>query len=528
MTIARILAGLLTLTCAAAATAQDAARPATQPATPKYNVLFIISDDLRAELGSYGGLAKTPNLDALANKGVKFERAYCQYPLCNPSRTSMLTGTYPTQSGVIGNRDDWRATHPDWVTLPRLFKDNGIPSLRTGKIFHGIDWLDDPKAWTEGGTFKPVTATSQAAAVARDRRGGEGEVDPDARPRRNAATRLTPATNPAGPVDHNSREYLLAGSAPVPGQPAQQARSDHWGATDDGPDGGTAGSTHQAIDYLNRYKDQQFFLAVGYSKPHSPLDTSLRFFQEYDFNQIPLPVDYQTKPTLPAGFPQGAIRPNNADLFVGKRESTPESARDMIRAYLACISSVDFNVGKVLAEVDRLGLADKTIVVFWGDHGYQLGEKGKWSKAGSVWEQGARVPTFIYAPGLPGMGKSSPRVVESVDFYRTLADLTGLKVDDHVDGRSLVPLLKNPTAEWNHPAYTVWSEDGRTLTAISVRNERYRYAEFTAGAGGAMLLDEVNDPHELKNVVDDPAHAAVRAELAKLVADYRARFKPTE
>jgi arylsulfatase A-like enzyme len=124
------------------------------------------------------------------------------------------------------------------------------------------------------------------------------------------------------------------------------------------------------------------------------------------------------------------------------------------------------------------------------------------------------------------MGQASPRVVESVDLYRTLADLCALPVPNNVEGRSLVPLLKDPQAAWDHPAYTVWSEDGRTLTAISVRNERYRYAEFTAGSGGAMLLDEANDPHELTNVVDDPAHAAAKAELSRLVADYRARFKP--
>lgn len=518
MTPIRSILAFLTLVLSSVAFAQPAA-------APKYNVLFLISDDLRAELGSYGGLAKTPNLDALANKAVRFERAYCQYPLCNPSRASLLTGHYPSNNGVIGNRDNWRDVHPDWVTLPRLFKDNGIPSLRTGKIFHGIDWLDDPNAWTEGGTFKPAPEP-QAAAVARDRRNADGETDPDAATRRPPATRPVVATTSAGPVDHNSREYLLAGSAPVPGQPAQQARSDRWLAIDDGPDGGTAGSTRQAIDYLNRYKDRQFFLACGYSKPHSPLETSLRFFQEYDYDQIPLPVDYQTKPTLPAGFPQGSIRPGNADLFVGRHDSTPETARDMIRAYLACTTSVDYNVGQVLAELDRLKLADKTIIVFWGDHGYQLGEKGKWSKAGSVWEQGSRVPFVIYVPGLGGMGKSSPRVVESLDLYRTLGDLLGLNVADHVQGRSLVPLLKDPAAAWDHPAFTVWSEDGRTLTAISVRNEKFRYAEFTASSGGAMLLDEINDPHELKNIVDDPAYAGVRAELAKLVAEYRAGFKP--
>lgn len=489
-----------------------------QQASPKkYNVLFIMSDDLRAELGSYGGLAKTPNLDALGKKGVLFERAYCQYALCNPSRSSMLTGHYPTQTGVLGNTANWRTNHPDWISIPRLFKDNGIPSLRTGKIFHGVASMDDPNGWTEGGA-------NQGGAVE-----PEARANPDGLVRPlYAQTSGAPATAPAAAVDHNSREYLLAGSAPVPGQAAQQARSDHWGAVDDGPNGGVAGSTRAAIDYMTRYKDKQFFLACGYSKPHSPLDTSLRFFQEYDWNKIPLPVDYQPRPTLPPGFPQGSIRPNNADLFIGRHESTPDTARDMIRAYLACVSSVDFNVGLVLAELDKLGLADKTIIVFWGDHGYHLGEKGKWSKAGSVWEQGARVPTIIYVPGMEGMGKRSPRIVESVDLYRTLADLCSLPVASHVEGRSLVPLLKNPTAEWNHPAYTIWSEDNATLTAKSVRNEKYRYAEFTAGGGGAMLLDEEADPHEVKNVVDDPKYASVKAQMQELLKKYPGLPKPAQ
>lgn len=481
--------------------------PAAAQDRPKYNVLFIFADDMRAELGCYGGLAKTPNIDALAHSGVLFERAYCQYPLCNPTRSSLLTGHYPIYTGVLNNTANWRTDHPDWVTLPRLFKEHGYASLRTGKIFHGIASLDDPNAWTEGGAAQG------------------GVVEPDGAMADPVGGPIYAMTTAADAPDRNSKEYLLAGSGVNPGQAAQQQHSDHWSATDDGPDGGITGSTRQAISYLNKYKEKPFFLALGYSKPHSPLDTSLRFFQPYDINQIPLPVDYAVRPTLPPGFPQGSIRPRNADLFIG-RDSNPDTAKDMIRAYLACMTSVDVNVGIVLAELDRLDLRKNTIIVFWGDHGYQLGEKGKWSKAGSVWEQGARVPTIIYAPGLAGMGKPSSRVVESLDFYRTLSELCDLTPPDHVQGRSLIPLLKDPSATWDHPAYTIWSEDSRNLTAVSVRNEKYRYAEFTAGSGGAMLIDEEKDPHEIKNVVDDPAYAAVKEELHKLVVDYKAKYKP--
>jgi len=187
---------------------------------------------------------------------------------------------------------------------------------------------------------------------------------------------------------------------------------------------------------------------------------------------------------------------------------------------------MDWNVGRVIAGLDKLGLRQKTIIVFWGDHGYQLGERGKWSKAGSLFEQGNRVPFIIVAPNAKGNGKVCSRVVESIDFYPTLAELCGLPVAKEIEGRSLVPLLKDPRAEWNHPAYTVWSEDGRTLQGIAVRTDRWRYAEFDGGKGGAMLFDEQTDREELKNLADDPKLASVRAELSELVKKYAANFQP--
>jgi arylsulfatase A-like enzyme len=413
----------------------------------------------------------------------------------------MLTGRYPTSTGVLGNRDNLMTIHPEFVTIPRMFKENGYASLRTGKVFHGIAAMDDPKGWTEGGANQG------------------GEVEPET----NAGSPIYALqSTTARATDRNSREWLLQNSTYANAGMTQAQRSDRWAATPGEPAGPA-----KAIDYLNRYKDKQFFIACGFSKPHSPLEAPVRFFEMYDWNKIQLPVDYAPKPTIWPGFPQGSIRPRNADLFIG-RDSTVETAKDMFRAYLACTSYSDWNVGQVMAELDRLGLTEKTIIVFWGDHGYQLGEKGKWSKAGSVWEQGARVPFIIRVPGMAGNTKSSPRVVESVDIYRTLAELCGLPVQEGVEGRSLVPLLKDPQLKWDHPAYTVWSEDNRTLTAVAVRNEKYRYAEFTAGTGGAMLLDEAADPNEVKNLADDPAYASVRAEMSKLVQEHKAKWKPPQ
>jgi arylsulfatase A-like enzyme len=192
----------------------------------------------------------------------------------------------------------------------------------------------------------------------------------------------------------------------------------------------------------------------------------------------------------------------------------------MIRAYLACISYVDWNVGRVLAELDALGLRDNTIVVFWSDHGYQLGEKGKWSKAGSLWEQGTRVPFIIHDPRVAGNGRTSPRIVQAIDIYPTLADLCDLPKPEGLEGRSLRPLLEDPDRPWDHPAFTVWSERNRGVSGVVMRTERWRYAEFFGPGAGAMLTDPIHDPHELTNLVHDPQYADVVRGLSATLHEY--------
>ncbi len=208
----------------------------------------------------------------------------------------------------------------------------------------------------------------------------------------------------------------------------------------------------------------------------------------------------------------------NADLFIGRGASEAE-AKEVIRAYLASISWVDWNMGRVLAELDTLGLRENTVVVFVADHGYQLGEKGKWSKAGSLFENGTRVPLLIHAPGVKGNGRSCTRIVQSMDLYRTLAELCSLPAPEEVRGKSLTPLLQNPRAAWDRPAFSIWSEDGATVHGTAVRTEQFRYAEFgEAGANGAMLFDVHTDPLELKNLAEEGKYAEVRQRLSKLIA----------
>jgi PelA/Pel-15E family pectate lyase len=466
------------LSAAITQAADDAAR---------MNVLFIISDDLRTELGCYASpLAKTPNLDRLATTGVRFERAYCQYPLCNPSRSSMLTGRYPTTTGVIGNRTWFGERHPEFISLPKYFQEHGYVTLRAGKIFHG--GIDDAVAWTVGGQPRRLSE-EPSNDVQRVRR------EPPAR--RDGLTK----------AQYNDRWVVLEGD--------DEQTGDHRTAD-------------RAIRLLKEHRDEPFFLGVGFSKPHSPLAAPKRFFDMFDVADIELPPDFATSPTVPDGFPVGAIRPRNADLFIG-RDATPDEARQMIRGYLASTAWMDWNVGRVLDALDELGLRENTIVVFWGDHGFQLGEKGKWSKAGSLWEQGARVPLFVCDPRNDTAGQASPRVVESIDIYPTLCELCGLPPAAGVEGRSLQPLLEDPDASWNHPAYTVWSEDGRQVTGVAVRTEHWRYAEFFGRGAGTMLIDSESDPHEMTNIVDEPGHSEVTERLSRLARRHvRGRFGPRQ
>jgi iduronate 2-sulfatase len=438
---------------------------AGRAADPRPNVLFIFSDDLRPELGCYGtpGI-KTPHLDALASRSVRFNQAFVQYPLCNPSRTSMLTGRYPTTTGVMTNRLWFGGFHPEWQTLPRFFKDNGYETMRAGKIFHG--GIDDYEAWTEGG----------------QKRNFEGAND----------------TRKTGQVAANSdRIIVLEG---------------------EGESHGDYETASRTIGYLQRAKTngRPFFIGCGFLKPHSPPTAPKKFFDLYDVDKIPLPVDFASQPQVPAGAPPVALT-KSGDLFIGRAASERE-AREVKRAYWASVSFVDAQVGRVLAALKDSGLDRNTIVVFWGDHGYHLGEKGKWAKHNSLFEIGTRVPLMISVPGSAANGKVCERVVESLDLYPTLAELGGLRPPAGLEGASLKPLLQNPAAPWNRPAYSFALVQG--MLGRAVRTERWRYAEWDEGRAGAFLFDRSNDPHELKNLVADPARASTIKALKELLARF--------
>ncbi|HEY8561949.1 MAG TPA: sulfatase [Pyrinomonadaceae bacterium] len=449
---------------------------------PKYNVLFIASDDLRPELGAYGvsGI-KTPNIDRIAARGLRFDNAYAQYPVCNPSRTSLLTGRYPTETGVMNNNDYFRRIDPSTVTLPQYFKNNGYVTIRSGKIYHG--GIDDPDSWTIGGEKPDPNITER----------GNPNFKPVPRPA-------------ADPDDEEKTEAQGAG--------IKASNSDRIVVLEgDGEKHGDYKAATRAVEYIEKYKDQPFFLAVGFVKPHSPPTAPKKFFDLYNVSTIPLPVDFGTTPKALPGAPEISIAPRNADLFIG-RESTPELSREMKRAYWASTSFMDAQVGRVVDALEKNGLREKTIVVFWGDHGYHLGEKGKWSKAYSLYEVGLRVPLIIAVP--KGKSEATSRVVELVDLYPTLAELCGLPTPSAVSGHSVAKLLKNPRAEFERPAYSV--TEYRKSLGKSVRTARWHYVEWDEGKSGAMLYEHPKDALELKNLAGDPRYAAVVAEMKGLLA----------
>ncbi len=443
-----------------------------------------------------------------------FERGFCQYPLCNPSRTSMLTGRQVINTGIMDNSAGsffWNA-HPDWVSLPKYFMQHGYITARTGKIFH----FDDGPAWGVGGGAAGATDPSEAFDIPmlNSRPGVFGQAAPAA----SSGSGAVPAQPTLDEITRYNRQASSNAGKTKAGYSDEIIKLEG-----DGQGHGDYATADRAIEYLQQYKDQPFFIGCGFVKPHSPPAAPQRFFDMLPLDKIQLPVDYAPRRTVPEGFPEGCLRPRNADLFIG-RDSTPETAKEVIQAYYASVAWTDWNIGRVIAELDRLGLREKTIICFSADHGYQLGEKGKWSKAGSLWEEGARIPIMIAAPQAKGNGQVCRRIVETINLYPTLSELCGLPKPDGMEGRSMTALLNDPQAEWNYPAFTVWKENGDAPTGLGVRVENWRYAEYDLG--GPMLLDMVNDPHQLKNLAHDPKYADVTAKMADLIKQYRTREFP--
>lgn len=436
------------------------------------NVLLIMADDLNCRLGCYGDpQVKSPNIDRLAREGVRFERAYCQFPLCSPSRSSFLTGRRPDSTGVLtnpGNNDHphFRDKLPDAVSMPELFRKNGYAVARVGKLYHynvpngiGTSGLDDARSWDK--TFNP--------------KGRDKDDEPHI-------------------------FSLVKG---------QFGGTLSWLAADGADAEQTDGiAARQAVDLMRENREKPFFLAVGFYRPHTPYVAPKKYFEMYPLSSIKLPP-------VPAGHDQAIPAAAVANRKPEEKRLTDDLKRQAIQAYHASTSFMDARVGELLDALDQLDLARKTIVVFVSDHGYHLGEHSLWQKM-SLFDGVARVPLIIRAPGNKGAGKASPRTVEMIDVYPTLADYCGLKAPRELEGLSLKAFLDNPTAARERPALTQVRRpmaDGR-----SVRTERHRYTEWNKGAKGRQLYDLDADPLEMNNLASDPAQAETIARLSKLLA----------
>lgn len=451
------------------------------------NVLFLVVDDLNCRIGCYGDpIAQTPHIDRLAQRGVRFERAYCNYPVCNPSRSSVLSGRYPTTTGVLDNRT-WLMLEDGHPTLPRLFEKQGYASALFGKVWHipqnngYVDLANLPD--------NPVLKTFYTPAQRAEQR----------------------ATRPDFWQQPQNYDHYTA-DPPHAGEVARLiATSNVFGPVPVGNQTPDITFARNGIAQMQQWQGggKPFFLAIGFHKPHVPLQAPQEYFDQFVADEFPLPPDFANTPSGPPGTPADSYR-QNLDLYAG-RSFTSAEARAALRAYYACVSYTDSQIGRVLAALDASGQADNTIVILWGDHGWHLSDKGMWAK-GTLFEAAVRAPLIIVDPRLKGTaGKSSRRIVQFVDIYPTLAELCGLPLPAGLDGVSLKTLLNRPDAAWAQPAFTVQTRGW--FIGRSIRTERWRYTEWDEGRRGMALFDHESDPHELVNLAPNPAHRGTVAQL---------------
>jgi len=459
--------------------------------TSKLNVLFVMADDLRPELASFGSPALTPNFDRLAKRSVQFDRAYCQQALCNPSRSSMLTGRRPDSLRQWNNGLHFRERNPDVTTLPLWFKEHGYTSRCVGKIFHNWHTKEkgDPRSWSAPEFLHYANHGDDAAEVS-------GELPP----------------NLASPSPRRYTNVPLYECRDVPDEAYYDGRV-----------------AHEAIRVMREVREQPFFLAVGFWKPHAPFNAPKKYWDMYDRAKLP-----KLNPARPTGAPDIAFHDGRELRGIPPNQVTFTDAQiaEIRHGYFANISYLDAQLGKVLDELDRLKLTDRTVIVFAGDHGYHLGEHTQWAKT-SNFEYDARVPLFLATPKLATAGKRTSSLVELVDLFPTLVDLCGLPRPNGLEGASLVPVLNDvsksvkPAAFTQHPRPSYFDREPSGEPAamgVSVRTARVRYTEWrdwkTKRIVARELYNAEQDPEELRNAVDEPAWADAQREAEHLISTF--------
>ena len=433
-------------------------------AAEKLNVLLIVADDLRDTVGCYGNTAvKTPHLDRLAARGVRFDRAYAQYPVCNPSRTSFMTGLRCEQTGVIGNMTLFRTKLPDIVTLPQMLRQNGWHAASFGKIYHvgeangeiRDNWLDAGKSWDEAKMFR-ATEAGRGILEGRNLTGGK-------------------------------------------------LKWCEWGMTagsdDDQPDGQTAVHSIAAIEKLTA-EGRPWMIAAGFHRPHDPFLVPKKYFDLYPAGSLTLHRDPPDATPLEKYSLSGGAFAEAFNAF------TDRERMEFLRAYYAGVSFTDAQVGRLLDTLDRLKLWERTLVIFISDHGYHHNERNWWNK-NTLFDRSCRVPLLVAAPGVTG-GQSRASIVELVDLYPTIADYAGTKPPHALAGQSLRPLIQSAAAKSDETAFTFVSRGAAYGQAI--RTPQWRYIQWSDGS--AELYDAAQDPGETRNLARAPQHASVVAQLS--------------
>lgn len=457
-------------------------------AARRKNILFIAVDDLRPELGCYGHpMVKSPNIDALAKNGVLFERTFCQQAVCAPTRASLLTGRRPDTTKIYDLKTHIRTTMPDVVTLQQYFKNNGYFSEGMGKLFHA--GYEDEKSYSVPHRY--AKAEQYAIEANNNLKKSGGKVTKAGDGQADGGRMRGPATECADVPDdfYEDGKYSVMAIESLQ-RLAPKAKSEKEG------------------------EHQPFFLGVGFRKPHLPFVAPKKYWDLYDRSKIPLPYPERPHHAPDLAFANwGELRSYSDIPDVGPCDEA--KTKELIHAYYACVSYMDVQVGKLMAELDRLDLRKDTIVIIWGDHGWKLGEYSEWSKH-TNFELDTHVPLIISDPDLP-KGVRTKALTEFVDIYPTLTELCGLSLSDGMEGTSMVPLFTEPQKPWKKAAFSQYPRGKNKIMGYSIRTDQYRYNEWIDIKNKEIVAKELydlkNDPLCKECIVDEPQYKDLIAEL---------------
>ena len=459
------------------------------------NILFIAVDDLRPELGVYGARAITPNIDKLAAKSLVFNRAYCNQAVCGASRTSLMSGLYPEKTGLRSfHVEGWEKKLAGTIKLNQHLKDNGYLTLGLGKIYHDTARHVDEEHWNQ---WFPLGSEEYFAEESLALVASAGKLE---KPLRGPATEASP-----GPED----QHLDFQRATLASKILAQLQS----KSTDGP--------------VSEMADKPFFLAVGFTKPHLPFVAPRKYWDLYDREDFNLPDNLG----IPPGYPVSAANQDAGELHAygdipssSPKQFPDELNRRLLHGYHAATSFTDANIGRLLDSLEKNGFADNTVVVLWGDHGWKLGDHHSWCKHTNL-EADTRVPLIIHHPGMTSAVGSTDSLVELIDLYPTLSELAGLEIPDHVQGKSLVPILKDPSATIRDSAYSSYPArvDNRNTIGHSIRTDHFRYTEWWAGNKPiqAVATNLTEDPGETTAIDDAEQLRKLSAMLKERVVDSR-------